>query len=123
MKLSNSTWSGDIEEGEIVILEDHTVQFEKILDNLTRHQKACRRIPRDDVIPLAQLLVNRGCRVHSALWIAIKFAGVHASTPDADLMALGAKMTISGLVRDEAEDLRRVDWNLAPLARACGLMD
>ena len=88
MKLSNSTSNGDAEEGEIIVVfEDHTDVFHSILDTLTKYQKACRHIPRDDVIPLAQLLVDRGCRVHSALWIAMKFAGMYDSTPDADLMA------------------------------------
>jgi len=128
MKLSNSTSNGDteeeIEEGEIVfVLEDHTGVFHSILDTLTRYQKACRHIPRDDVIPLAQLLVDRGCRVHSGLWIAIKFAGMSTSTPDADLMAEGTGVKKSILLRDEAQDLHLLDWNIAPLARACGLMD
>lgn len=127
MKLSNSTSSGDteeIEEGEITtVLEDHTDVFHSILDNLTRYQKICRHIPRDDVIPLAQLLVHRGCRVHSALWIAIKFAGMYVSTPGADLMAAGAVVKKNDLLRDETEDLHLLDWNIAPLARACKLMD
>lgn len=125
MKLSSSTSNGDIdeiEEGEI-ISEDYTVYFEKILDTLAIYQKTCRHIPRDDVIPLAQLLVERGCRIHSALWIAIKFAGVHNSIPGAELMARGSGMSICQLVKHEAEDLQHIDWDIAPLARACGLMD
>lgn len=127
MKLSNSTSNGDteeIEEGEIIVVfEDHTDVFHSIMDTLTRYQKACRHIPLDDVIPLAQLLVDRGCRVHSGLWIAMKFAGMYDSTPDADLMAIGASVKKSDLLRDEAQDLHLLDWNIAPLARICGLMD
>ena len=83
----------------------------------------CRHIPRDDVIPLAQLLVDRGCRVHSGLWIAIKFAGMYDSTPGVDLMAEGTGVKPKDLLRHETEDLHLLDWNIAPLARACGLMD
>lgn len=126
MKLSNSTSNGDIveelEEGEIV-LEDNTDDFENMLNTMVRYKKTCRKIPRNDVIPLAQLLVDRGCRIHSALWIAIKFAGMYNSMPGAELMALCANLTVRTLVEHEAEDLHLLDWNIAPLARACGLMD
>lgn len=120
--MSSSTSNGEFEEGELVS-ENHKVIFDRILDGMLRYQeKSCQKIHREDVIPLAQMLTDRGCRIHSALWIAIKFAGIHTTTPDVELMALGAKVSTKDLVLHEAEDLQRIDWNLAPLARECGLM-
>lgn len=70
---------------------------------------------------LATKLVGAGCKPESALWIAIKFCGADMC-PSAFLMSDAAEVSQSWLVQQESKDLLTIDWNIAPLARACDIL-
>lgn len=80
--------------------------------------KMCQRLDVEyEIFPLATELVKAGCRPESALWIAIKYAGVGTYHPTAELMARACEMTIDDLVILERQDLHSIGWNVMKYAK------
>lgn len=97
-------------------------QFGEIISQMIELTPTCKKIKFDDVLPLACLLVEEGCREGSGLWIALKFASARELTPGASLMAAACKLQKRTLIAYEAEDLKMLNWDIAPLARRCKLL-
>ena len=93
------------------------------LNRLFKLQPICSKLPTQEVLALAQELVGAQCRAEAALWIAIKFLGLRRKRPKASLMAEAVGLPMDTLTRWEVEDLQRIDWDIVPLARKCGLLE
>jgi hypothetical protein len=63
------------------------------------------------VLDLARDLVRRGCRVPSALWIAMKFDGVR-DYPSASILSHLTGISKRGLIAMEREDLQMIDYRI-----------
>jgi hypothetical protein len=97
--------------------------FGEIISRLVEQQRACKQIDFNAVIPLAHLLVKAGCRKGSGLWIAMKFATSRRYMPGSSLMAFACKLqNKKTLIAREAEDLKMLNWDIAPYARRCNLL-
>jgi hypothetical protein len=93
-----------------------------MFDRLVQIEPRCANLPKTDVVKLAHELHGDGCRVETALWIAIKWTGLIQFTPRSDLMARAANVSQDTLVLSEIDDLKKLDWNIAPCAIRCNLM-
>jgi len=94
----------------------------KYCSAVIRLNKACANMPFRDVTALAGELYKAGCRTETALWIAMKFVARVCETPNTTLMAYGLDVTKECLVSWERDDLNKIGWNIAPLARKCNVM-
>ena len=93
-----------------------------MFERLVQIEPRCANLLKTDVVKLAHELHGEGCRVETALWIAIKWTGMIKYTPRSDLMARVANVSQDTLVLSEIDDLKRIDWNVARYAIRCNLM-
>jgi hypothetical protein len=93
-----------------------------MFERLVQIEPRCANLLKSDVVKLAHELHGEGCRVETALWIAIKWAGLIQFTPRSDLMARAANVPQHTLMLSEIDDLKKIDWNVALYAIRCNLM-
>jgi hypothetical protein len=67
-------------------------------------------------------LLHAGCRPGTAVFIAIKFTATATDMPCTRLMAHTLGVQAAQLGEWERADLKKIEWNIAPLARKCNLM-
>lgn len=96
--------------------------FGETFARLVSLQPVCAHLPFRDVGLLAHALMDGGCCRASALWIAMKFVGTYDYVPGPELMAKTMRMTIPELVKEEEDDLKRIEWCVGAYARKCNLI-